>query len=282
MRIHHTPAEVRQAVRSARREGKRIGVVPTMGALHAGHLSLVAACQVECDFTVVTIYVNPTQFGPNEDLARYPRQLESDLAALDSFDVDIVFAPSDTEMYPPGASTFVEVEGLTDQWEGAARPTHFRGVTTIVAKLFNAVEPDVAYFGQKDYQQSLVVRQMAADLDFAVDIRVCPIVREADGLALSSRNVYLSPAERRQALALSRGLELAQQLVDEGTRDGTEIRQRLAEHFARHPDVRLEYIAVVNGQTMHEVSTIDSDTVVALAARVGQTRLIDNARIELR
>ena len=279
MELIKTRQTMRAATAHARQEGKTIGVVPTMGALHEGHLSLVAACCRECDFRVVTIYVNPTQFGPDEDLQKYPRTLAADLKALESFDVDVVFAPSSDEMYRSGYSTYVEVEGLTDAWEGACRPGHFRGVTTIVAKLFNAVGPDVAYFGQKDYQQSLVVRRMVDDLDWPIEIRVCPIVREPDGLALSSRNVFLLPEVRKQALVLSKSLELAAEMASAGERDAAIIRRRMLEQFDRQPHVRVQYVAIVHPETMEPIEHLDADAVIAVAAFAGETRLIDNRRI---
>lgn len=276
MQLFETRQAIREAVAAARREGKTIGVVPTMGALHAGHLSLVEACTKACDFTVVTIFVNPTQFGPGEDFDKYPRRLEADLEALAPYGVDAVFAPTNEEMYGPRHSTYVVVEGVTEPWEGACRPGHFRGVTTIVTKLFQIVQPDVAFFGQKDYQQALVVRRMVADLDMPIEIRVCPIVREPDGLALSSRNVYLSADERRQARSLSQSLELAARLVAEGLRDPATIRECMLEQLSQHPDVRVEYVALVDPETMQEVASIDAPVVAAVAAFVGETRLIDN------
>lgn len=268
--------EIRQRVRAARASGRRVGVVPTMGALHAGHLSLVAASVAECDATVVTIFVNPTQFGPSEDFTKYPRTLEADLAALAAYPVDLVFMPPADEMYRPGHTTYVEVEGLTRCWEGASRPTHFRGVTTIVCKLFHAVEPDVAYFGQKDYQQSRVVRRMTADLDLPVEIRVCPIVREPDGLALSSRNVYLTADDRRRALVLSRSLQRAAHLVDEGERDATVVLQAMQEVLGEEPAVDLDYAVVADADTLEPVQRLEGPSVALVAARVGATRLIDN------
>jgi pantoate--beta-alanine ligase len=257
-----------------------------MGALHAGHLSLVQRCCQESGFTVVSIFVNPTQFGPNEDFARYPRDLEADLRALAAYPVDLVFAPSVEEMYPVGVQalacqragmTAVDVGPLAERWEGACRPGHFRGVATVVLKLFNMVQPDVAYFGQKDYQQTVVVRRMVGDLDLPVEIRVCPTVREADGLARSSRNVYLSPEERLRALALSRGLRRAEELVRGGQRDAAAVRQAVADVLAGNASI--DYVAVVDPETLEEVRQINGRTLVAVAARVGTTRLIDNVII---
>jgi len=275
-RVVNTAAALRAAVRAARADGHTIGLVPTMGALHAGHLSLVERSCRECGFNVVSIFVNPTQFGPQEDFARYPHNLEADLAALSPYAADLVFAPGLKEMYPAGCTTFVEVGRVAEKWEGACRPGHFRGVATVVLKLFNLAQPDVAYFGQKDYQQTVVVRRMVADLDVPVEIRICPTVREPDGLALSSRNVYLSQEERRQALSLSRGLRRAEELVHRGERDADAVRRAVRETIAAEPAVRVDYVAVVDADTMDELQRIEGAAVVAVAARVGTTRLIDN------
>ena len=223
-RVLTTVAEIRAALLPYRRAGKRIGLVPTMGALHEGHLSLVRASKAECDLTVVWIYVNPSQFGPHEDLAKYPRTLQADLEKLAACDTEFVMAPGDAEVYRPGHATWVEVGAVAEPLEGRCRPGHFRGVATIVLKLLNMIQPDVAYFGQKDYQQAAVIRRMVADLDVPVEIRVCPIVREPDGLAMSSRNVYLSPDARQRATVLWQSLELARQLVARGERDAASHR----------------------------------------------------------
>jgi len=283
--IPRTPAivtrrdELRAAVAAAKRQGRSIGVVPTMGGLHAGHLSLVDAACRECDFTIVTIFVNPTQFAPGEDFEKYPRDLEADLRSLSVHPVNLVFAPADGEMYRPGHATYVEMGGLAKVWEGACRPTHFRGVATIVLKLLNMTAPDVAYFGQKDYQQSLLVRRMVDDLDLDVNIRVCPIVRDADGLALSSRNVYLGKDARRRALALSASLALAARLVEEGRRQADPIRAEIERLLSETPGVRVQYVAIVDPETMQEVDRISGRTLVAVAAVVDGTRLIDNRLI---
>lgn len=272
-----TTAALRACVAAARRQGRSIGLVPTMGALHAGHLSLVDASVGECSFTVVTIFVNPMQFGPQEDFHRYPRDLGADLAALAGHGADLVFAPQVEEIYPPGHATRVEMRGVAEPLEGRCRPGHFSGVATVVLKLFNIATPDVAYFGQKDYQQSLVVRRLAADLDLPIAIRVCPIVREPDGLALSSRNRYLSTAEREQALTLSQSLRLAADLVAAGQRDAAHVLARMRELFAVAPQVRLDYLVLVDPETLAEVRAITGPTLAAVAAQVGSTRLIDNA-----
>lgn len=276
----HTRRELQLAVRAAHAAGKTIGVVPTMGALHTGHASLVAAACDECDFVVVTIFVNPTQFGPREDFQKYPRTLAGDVALLAPWPVDVVYAPQDEEIYPAGYATYVEVAGAALPLEGARRPGHFRGVATVVLKLFQQTVADVAYFGQKDYQQTCVVRQMVRDLDLSVRIRVCPTVREPDGLALSSRNAYLSAEQRVQALVLSRSLKLARQLVHGGEHSAAEILARLHQECATEPAVELDYLAIVDPETLADVAEIRGRVVVAVAARVGATRLIDNEIID--
>ncbi len=276
----HTIQEVRRHLEPLRAEGERIGFVPTMGALHQGHLSLVETCARECDATVVSIFVNPTQFGPNEDYDKYPRTLEKDLEALAPYGVDLVFAPAVEEMYPQGFQTQVLVGGVTELWEGRSRPGHFAGVTTVVAKLLNIVQPQVAYFGHKDYQQSVVVRRMVRDLDLPVQIRVCPTVREEDGLALSSRNAYLSPQQRKQALTLSRSLQLAREMIHQGRRRAVDILAEMKKLYDQQPDVRLDYLAVVDPETLLPVEEVAGPVVVLCAAWVGQTRLIDNLRVE--
>ncbi|HVW38121.1 MAG TPA: pantoate--beta-alanine ligase [Pirellulales bacterium] len=274
--VASTPGELRAAIAAARAKGQSIGLVPTMGALHAGHLSLIEASRRECDFTVVTIFVNPTQFGPNEDFERYPRTLDADLAAIRSVGADLVFAPALADMYGPRHATFIEMHGPAEPLEGQFRPDHFRGVATIVLKLFNLATPDRAYFGQKDYQQTLVVRRMVADLDLPIDVRVCPIVREPDGLAMSSRNVYLSATEREQALSLSRGLRRAEELFLSGERDAETILAAMRGVFESAPLVRLEYLVVADPETLHPLDRISDRAVVAVAAFAGKTRLIDN------
>lgn len=259
----------------ARRAGRTIGLVPTMGALHAGHVSLVDAARRDCDCVVVTVFVNPAQFGPNEDFARYPRDLDADLQLLASHGVDAVFAPTTESMYGPRHATYVEVAGPAVPWEGEFRPGHFRGVATIVLKLFNLVSPDRAYFGRKDFQQALVIQQMVADLDVPVEVVVCPIVREPDGLALSSRNVYLSADERRRALAISESLRLAKELVAAGTTDAAVVRRQMLDLLAK-AELQVEYVALADPQTLAPVEVIDRLSVAAIAARVGATRLIDN------
>jgi pantoate--beta-alanine ligase len=274
-----TRDEVQRVLAVARQAGKRIGVVPTMGALHDGHLSLVRASNDDCDFTVVTIFVNPTQFGPHEDFERYPRTLDRDIELLASCRVDLVFAPTNQEMYPAGFSTYVEPPKVAEPLEGQCRPGHFRGVATVVLKLFNSVPADVAYFGQKDYQQSLVIRKMVEDLNVPVSIRVCPTVREPDGLAMSSRNAYLSPAQRQQALALSGSLNLAAEMIRQGQRDASLIESKMRQALAVAGIDRIDYVALADLQTLDGVHTIDGPVVALIAAYVGQTRLIDNLSI---
>jgi pantoate--beta-alanine ligase len=275
-----TTDELRSYLAAIRSQGKRIGFVPTMGALHAGHLSLVEASNAKCDTTVVSIFVNPTQFGPQEDFSRYPRDLAGDLAKLADHNVECVFAPSDEEMYPEGYQTYVEVLDVSSQWEGAHRPGHFRGVTTVVAKLFNQVMPDIAFFGQKDYQQTVVLRRMVRDLAMPVQIEVCPTVREPDGLALSSRNAYLSPEERKQALAISAGLKEAAELVAKGENDAAVLIDAVRNRCQREPDLRLQYVAIVDPDTLQSVAKVLTPAVALVAAYVGTTRLIDNWRLE--
>jgi len=272
--------ELREVLHAVRREGKRIGLVPTMGALHDGHLSLVRASRKECDYTVTSIYVNPSQFGPSEDLGQYPRTLEADLDALAEYETPLAFAPTNDEVYPGGYATWVEVGSVAEPFEGTCRPGHFRGVATIVLKLFHMVRPDVAYFGQKDYQQALVIRRMVEDLNLPIAIRVCPIVREPDGLAMSSRNAYLSPAERQRALVLWRSLCLASDLVAQGERDTALVAERMREVILSAEGARIDYVALVDPDTLDPVDVIRSRTLVALAVHIGRTRLIDNRLLE--
>ena len=273
-------AEIRSAIVEAQRAGKTVGLVPTMGALHAGHLSLVDASIAECDRTVVTIFVNPTQFGPGEDFTRYPRNLDDDINMLRERGCWLVFAPEVEEMYPFGHETIVDVGSIRKPLEGTARPRHFFGVATVVLKLLNLAPADRAYFGQKDYQQTLVVRKLVSDLDVPTQIRICPIVREADGLAMSSRNVYLDDHQRQQALALSQSLELAANRHAEGEVDVAKLRDEMKQHIRKFSDVRIEYLAFVEKGTVDEVERIEGPTVIAVAARVGKTRLIDNRIID--
>lgn len=278
MNVYVAPAEMRTAVLSARTGNRTVGFVPTMGALHAGHLSLVDAARAECDVVAASIFVNPTQFAPHEDLDAYPRPLERDLQLLQEHGCDLVFTPSAEVMYPAGAETSIDVGAVALPWEGAERPTHFAGVATVVMKLFQIAPATHAYFGHKDYQQTLVVRRMVADLNVPIEIRVCPIVRDDNGLALSSRNAYLSPDERQQALALSQALRLAEQAHASGQRSAAALRQIIRDHLAA-AGLSPDYVAIVADGTVQEVEHIGGPVVAALAVRVGQTRLIDNCRI---
>ena len=276
MKIFQAIEDTRAASRSARQSGKRVGLVPTMGALHEGHVSLVRAAKAQCDFVAVSIFVNPTQFGPQEDLAKYPRSFERDVALLEKEGVDLVFAPSVEEMYPRGAVTWVTVEGMSERLCGRSRPGHFRGVTTVVAKLFHIIEPDKAFFGQKDAAQAAIIRRMVSDLNFPVDIVVCPIVRERDGLAMSSRNVYLDPQQRRSALVLQRSLRRVEELFRKGERDSAQLIAAAKQLFGQEPGVRMDYFEIVDPDTLDAVAEISRPALAAVAAFVGTTRLIDN------
>ena len=267
---------MRSASREARRAGKRVGLVPTMGALHEGHLSLVRAARPAADFVAASIFVNPTQFGPNEDLGKYPRSFERDCELLEREGVELLFAPSVEEMYPAGAVTWVTVEELSGKLDGRSRPGHFRGVTTVVAKLFHIVEPDVAFFGQKDAAQVAIIRRMVRDLNLPVEIVVCPIVREADGLAMSSRNAYLDAGQREQALMLHRALMRVLDLTKASERNAARLKQAGWEEFDREKSVRLDYFEIVDPNTLDPVEDVSGGALVAVAAYVGTTRLIDN------
>ena len=268
---------IRAASRAARGVGQRIGLVPTMGALHEGHLSLVRAAKAQTDFVIVTIFVNPLQFGPKEDLSKYPRMFERDCALLEKEGVDVIFAPSVEEMYPGGAVTFVHVEGLSDRLDGVSRPGHFRGVTTVVSKLFHIAEPDQAFFGQKDAAQVAIIKRMVRDLDMAVEIVVCPIVREPDGLAMSSRNAYLDATQHKQALVLSRALSRVEALFRRGERDARLLISAGQEVLRSEPEVRPDYLSIVDPDSLEPVEQASPGSLAAVAAYVGTTRLIDNA-----
>jgi pantoate--beta-alanine ligase len=278
MQIFATIAETRAACREARASGKRLGLVPTMGALHEGHLSLVRMAKAQCDSVAVSIFVNPTQFGPTEDLAKYPRQFDRDCRLLEKEGVEILFAPPVEEIYPNSNDrvTWVLVEGLSEKLDGRSRPGHFRGVTTIVAKLFHILEPDTAFFGQKDAAQLAVIRRMVHDLNFPVEIVACPIVREPDGLAMSSRNAYLNREERVRALVLQRSLQEALEQFQAGERSAAKLISAGKKVLAREAPVRLDYFEVVDPETLEPVERISQKTLVAVAAYVGATRLIDN------
>ncbi len=279
MQTVQTVPELRQLVTRARLKGRRVGLVPTMGALHAGHLSLVQAARQGCDLVVGSIFVNPTQFGPKEDFSKYPRTFEKDSALLAQENADILFAPAIEDVYPPGASTFVEVEDLSQRLDGASRPGHFRGVATVVSKLFLMAAPHRAFFGQKDAAQVAVLRKMVRDLHFDLEIVVCPIVRDDDGLALSSRNAYLSPEERKQSLVLNRSLRRVEELAQKGATQAQELIAAAQAIFAQEPQVRVDYIAAVNPDSLEAVADISKGALFAVAAWVGTTRLIDNTMI---
>lgn len=276
MRVIRTVHDMQAICRTLHREDKIIGLVPTMGALHAGHLSLVRSARAQNDALVVTIFVNPIQFGPNEDLAKYPRMFEEDCAKLEKAGVDYVFAPAVEEMYPGGTSTFVDVEGLSNKLDGLSRPGHFRGVSTVVSKLFHIIPADHAYFGQKDAAQVAVLRKMVRDQNFDIELVICPIVREPDGLAMSSRNAYLDPAQRKQALVLQRALMRVQMLADTGEGDATKLAEAGRQIIAEEPAAKLDYFAIVDPDTLDSVPTIEKGALVAVAAWIGSTRLIDN------
>jgi pantoate--beta-alanine ligase len=279
--VARTGAEVRSAVADARRRGLTVGLVPTMGALHEGHTSLIRAARAGTGFVVVSIFVNPTQFGPHEDLGRYPRPLEKDLELSAAEGADLVFTPPEEEVYPPDFRTYVEVHGLQDVFEGASRPGHFRGVATVVLKLFNVVQPDVAFFGQKDAQQVRVVRQLVRDLDVPVRVQVCPIVREPDGLALSSRNRYLDEEQRRHATVLFQALDEARRRIEGGEREASVVQRALAARLAAEPGAVLDYAAVVDADSLRPLERIASAVLIVVAVKFGTTRLIDNLLLEV-
>ena len=257
-----------------------VGFVPTMGYLHEGHVSLARRARQECDGVIASIFVNPTQFGPTEDLSKYPRDLKRDLQLLEAAGVDLVWTPTNEEMYLPGFSTWVEVEGLTRPLEGAARPGHFRGVTTVVTKLFNAVQPQKAYFGQKDAQQAAVIRKMTRDLNFPIEIVVCPTVREPDGLAMSSRNSYLSPEERTAAPILFRALTTAKSAYENGERNADALRKTMSDVLASEPLANQQYVSCADYDTLEELTTVTDKSLLSMAVFIGKTRLIDNFVLE--
>lgn len=264
-----------------RKHGKTIGLVPTMGYLHQGHLSLMERARQECDVVVISIFVNPTQFGEGEDFDEYPRDLERDAGLAESVGVDAIFAPPVEEMYPGGYCTYVNVEKLTDVMCGASRPGHFRGVCTVVSKLFNIIQPHKAFFGQKDAQQAIVIKRMVKDLNIPVEVITCPIVREEDGLAMSSRNVYLNPRERKAALVLSRSLALARQMIKQGERDRRKVQEAMQNLIEQEPLAKIDYIAIREGENLAEIDDLHGKVLIALAVRIGKTRLIDNMQMEV-
>jgi len=276
MNLLTTIEAMRSASRAAKTAGKRVGFVPTMGALHEGHLSLVRSAKAQCDVVATSIFVNPTQFGPNEDFSKYPRAFERDRELFAKEGVELLFAPAVEEMYPAGAVTYVTVEGMSERLCGKSRPGHFRGVTTVVCKLFNIVEPDIAFFGQKDAAQVAIIRRMVRDLDIPVEIAVCPIVREADGLAMSSRNTYLDLQQRKAALVLYRSLQKVKREFESGESNAAKLAEQGRKLFAQEPSVRLDYLEIVAPDNLEALDNIESSALVAVAAFLGATRLIDN------
>jgi len=280
MQIAETIEAVRGLVAQARRQGRRVGLVPTMGALHRGHVSLIEAARAACDSVVVSIFVNPTQFGPGEDFQAYPRPMDEDLRACREAGVDVVFAPSAKQMYRRPQKAWVDVEGLAEGLCGRSRPGHFRGVATVCAKLFNIVGPDAAFFGQKDGQQAAVIRRMAEDLNMPLEIVVCPTVREADGLAMSSRNRYLTARERAVAPLVYKSLEAARAAVDKGERNVEAIQEQMRRVLGQSPLIQPEYVSVVDAETMQELKQVRGRVMIAAAVRLGTARLIDNIVVE--
>lgn len=282
METIHTLEWMKQVARQARGEARIVGLVPTMGALHEGHLSLVRAAQQQCSPVVVSIFVNPAQFGPSEDFSKYPRPIEKDRALLEDLNVDCLFAPTPADMYPDGFRTHVEVSGISDRYEGRSRPGHFRGVATVVLKLFEIVQPNFVYFGRKDAQQARIVRQMARDLNLDVEIVVCPIVREPDGLAMSSRNAYLSPDHRRCATVLHRSLDTARREILGGERDAVRLLGRIREVLKSEPTAEPDYVEFIDADTFEPVALLRRECLAVMAVRLGGVRLLDNMLIEQR
>ncbi|MFC1624580.1 pantoate--beta-alanine ligase [Candidatus Omnitrophota bacterium] len=276
MKIYKSIKSLAEKIDGVKRKNKTIGFVPTMGFLHEGHLSLMRKAREDSDYLVVSIFVNPIQFGPREDFKKYPRDLKRDLGLCKINGVDVVFVPKRETIYPKDFFTHVDVENLTTGLCGAQRPGHFKGVVTIVAKLFNIVKPDIAYFGQKDAQQAIVIKKMAEDLNMPVKIKIMPIVREKDGLAMSSRNIYLTPEERREALSIQRSLKLVKDLYRKGERRSKNITQKMRKTILKEKDAKIDYISIVDLERLKEVDRISKKTLVALAVRIGETRLIDN------
>lgn len=281
MRLVDTISDMKAIIRSNRTMGKTIGFVPTMGYLHEGHLSLANRSVQDNDFTVMSIFVNPTQFGPNEDFEKYPRDMERDLSLAESAGVDVVFSPGVSEMYPEKYKTYVNVEDITGVLCGLSRPGHFRGVTTVVNKLFNIIEPHKAYFGQKDAQQVIVIKKMVRDLNMNLEIVTCPIIRESDGLAMSSRNVYLNSEERKAAVILSKSLLEVEELIKQGERSCVKVVQYLKDRIRSEELAKIDYVEVVSGNGLEAIEQIRESVLIALAVRFGKTRLIDNIMVEV-
>ena len=280
METIRTVSWMKESARLARAENKIVGLVPTMGALHAGHMALVERAKRECSQVVASIFVNPTQFGPKEDLTKYPRTFESDSQKLENAGVDAIFAPQPADIYPPNFRTYVNVDALSDRLEGRSRPGHFRGVATVVLKLFEICQPTYAYFGRKDAQQVRIISQMVRDLNLDVEIVICPIVREPDGLALSSRNVYLNPDERKAALVLNRALTAARDDLASGARDSLSLQSTIQKIFSAEPAATLDYAEIVDADSFDPVTHTSRPTYILLAATIGKTRLIDNLYLE--
>jgi pantoate--beta-alanine ligase len=280
MEVAKTILSVRALVKTARGQDKKIGLVPTMGALHVGHVSLIEAAVQQTDFVVVSIFVNPTQFCPGEDLDKYPRPFEADLEICRQQGVDVVFAPTPDEMYASESLTWVTVEKLTEPLCGRFRPGHFRGVTTVCAKLFNIVQPDVAFFGQKDGQQAIVVKRMVADLNMPLKIVVCPTVREPDGLAVSSRNKYLNESQRKDATCIYKSLQTCRQMIEAGEKDAAKVVAEMRKILARIPSAQIEYVNLVDAETLELVSRVAGPVLAAVAVKLGPARLIDNIRVD--
>ncbi|WP_202709214.1 pantoate--beta-alanine ligase [Sporosalibacterium faouarense] len=282
MKILNTVDDIREEIKAARKVNKSVGLIPTMGFLHEGHLSLIKNARKENDIVVVSIFVNPTQFGPNEDLESYPRDLDRDRKLVEEAECDLLFVPEVDEMYPSGYKTYVEVEGnITKRLCGESRKGHFKGVTSVVSKLFNIVSPDRAYFGQKDAQQVAVIEQMVRDLNFDIEIIPCPIVREEDGLALSSRNIYLKPMEREDATILSKSLFKAKEMIENGEKDAKIIKDFVTYNIMTVEYAKIDYVEVVSARTLEEIRTIEGDVLIAVAVKIGEPRLIDNIRMEV-
>lgn len=281
MRLIDSISDIKAVIKAQKSMGKTIGLVPTMGYLHEGHMSLVNMSVQHNDFTVLSVFVNPVQFGPNEDFERYPRDIDRDIKMAETAGVDVVFSPSVSEMYPDGYKTYVEVEGITNILCGRTRPGHFKGVTTVVNKLFNIVQPDRAYFGQKDAQQVVVIKKMVKDLNMNLEIVTCPIVREKDGLAMSSRNVYLSGEERKSALILSKSLFEAEELIKKGKTGKENILKYITDRIKSEKSAQIDYIEIINAETLDSIEFLKGRVLIALAVKFGNTRLIDNVIVEV-
>ena len=280
MEIAKTIESVRNLVKVSRSQGKKIGLVPTMGALHIGHISLIEAAVKRCEFVVVSIFVNPTQFGPGEDFEKYPRPLDADLEICKKAGIDVVFAPAQEQMYGAENLTWINVEKLTEQLCGQSRPVHFRGVTTVCAKLFNIVEPDIAFFGQKDGQQAIVIKRMVADLNMPLEIAICPTIRQPDGLAVSSRNKYLTKQQKKDAALIHKSLQKCREMIDARVTDSETIIAEMRKILSQAPSIKMEYISIVDSETLQTTDLIARQVLAAVAVRIGQTRLIDNILVD--